>query len=409
MRHNDLWPANNELLQAASPLGTPIFVYNTAVMKHQYERLTAAFRYKNTHFHYACKALPNLSVLRYFASLGAGLDTVSIGEVKLGLKAGFSVDNIIFTPNCVDFEEVKEAVELGVHVNIDNLSTLEHFGAVYGNSIPVGVRINPHIMAGGNAKISVGHIDSKFGISIHQLRHLQRIVKTYNLNISGLHMHTGSDILDVEVFLKGAELLFETAAEFKNLDYLDFGSGFKVPYKPDDLATDIEDLGVQMSERMEKFAKETGSKPMMIFEPGKFLVSESGKFLCKVNVIKHTTATVFAGVNTGFNHFLRPMFYNAYHHITNLSNPEGKPRIYTVVGNICETDTFAWDRRIEEIREGDILCFHNAGAYVSAMGSSYNSRPKPAEALWHDGKLHLVTKRETLEDLTQNQVDELRF
>lgn len=387
----------------AQKYGTPVFIYDTGIMKRQYERLVKAFPYKNTRFHYACKALSNVNVIRYFHSLGAGLDTVSIEEVRLGLMAGFEPSEIMYTPNCVSFAEIQLAVDAGVRVNIDNLAVLEHFGAKYGGKYPVCIRLNPHIMAGGNAKISVGHIDSKFGISIHQMRHLHRIIKTFGLKVDGLHMHTGSEILDTEVFLKGADILLEIASDFPDLDYIDFGSGFKVPYKPGDLETDVEDLGKRMSERFEEFCKEYGKELEMCFEPGKYLVSESGFFLCQVNTIKQTTATVFAGVNTGFNHFIRPMFYDAYHHITNVSNLKGKERIYTVVGNICETDTFAWDRRIAEIHEGDILCFHNAGAYVFAMSSSYNSRPRPAEVLIHEGKDHLVSKRETLDDLLRNQ------
>jgi diaminopimelate decarboxylase len=384
---------------------TPLFVYDTAIMERQYKRLLNAFDYKNIRINYACKALTNINVLKFFKSLGSGLDTVSIQEVLLGLRAGFSPEEIIYTPNCVSFDEIVQAVELGVRINIDNLSILEQFGHKYGNTYPVCIRLNPHIMAGGNIKISTGHIDSKFGISIHQLRHLERLVKTLNIHVNGLHMHTGSEIVNVDVFLNGAELLLETAAHFPDLEYVDFGSGFKVAYKPGDLETDIEELGTRMSELFANFCKDYGRELTIEFEPGKFLVSESGSFFCRVNVIKQTTATVFAGVDTGLNHFIRPMFYDAYHHITNVSNPTGKVRVYSVVGYICETDTFASDRPINEIREGDILCFHNAGAYLYAMGSNYNSRPKPAEVLVHNGQHHLISRRQTLEDLLQNQIE----
>ena len=394
-----------QLLKLSEKYGTPLYVYNTEKMEKQYKRLKQAFSKLDTQINYACKALSNINVLKFFHSLGAGLDTVSIEEVQLGLKAGFEPDHIIFTPNCVSFDEIKKAVEYGVRLNIDNLSILEQFGNTYGSNYPVCVRMNPHIMAGGNTKISTGHIDSKFGISIHQMRHLQRIVESYKLNVNGIHMHTGSDILDVDVFINGAHLLLESARQFPDLEYIDFGSGFKVAYKPDDLATDVELLGKRMTELMEDFFKEYGKRLTVEFEPGKFLVSESGQFLAKVNVIKQTTATVFAGIDTGLNHFIRPMFYDAYHHISNISNPKGTDRVYTVVGYICETDTFAWDRRINEIREGDVLCFHNAGAYLYTMSSNYNSRLKPAEVLIYKGKDHLITKRQTFEDLLQNQVE----
>lgn len=392
-------------LELCEEFGTPIYVYDTEKMESQYKRLKDAFKGSKMKINYACKALTNINVLKFFKSLGSGLDTVSIQEVQIGLKAGFAPQNIMYTPNGVSIDEIREAVKLGVRINIDNLSILEQFGSEYGNSYPVCIRMNPHIMAGGNIKISTGHIDSKFGISIHQLRHLERLIKSLNINVEGLHMHTGSDILEVDVFLRGAELLLDIAFSFKDLKFVDFGSGFKVAYKPNDISTDIEELGIKMTELFSKFCKEYGRELEIEFEPGKFLVSESGYFFTKVNVIKQTTATVFAGVDTGLNHMIRPMFYDAYHHIENLSNPKGRQRIYTVVGYICETDTFANDRQIAEIKEDDVLCFRNAGAYCYTMSNNYNSRFKPAEVLVHKGKAHLITRRQELEDILRNQIE----
>jgi len=385
--------------------GMPVYVYDTAIMRRQVERLRSAFPTIPLRIKYACKALNNVVVLKYLRSLGVGLDTVSIQEVDLGLHAGFLPHEIMYTPNCVSMDEIRTAVERGVRINIDNISILEQFGHEFGNTVPVCIRLNPHIMAGGNERISTGHIDSKFGISIYQLRHVQRIVATNNVHVNGLHMHTGSDILDAGVFLQGAEILFDAAATFPDLEFLDFGSGFKVPYKPDDIATDIEELGTQLSLRIEEF-NATRSKPIEVwFEPGKFIVSESGTFLAQVNVIKQTTATVFAGVDSGLNHLIRPMLYGSYHHIVNASNPEGTQRIYTVVGYICETDTFGWDRKLSEVREGDVLAFLNAGAYGFTMASNYNSRFRPAEVLVHNGTAHIIRTRETMDDLLRNQVD----
>jgi diaminopimelate decarboxylase len=385
--------------------GSPLYVYNTAKMREQYEKLSNAFKGVNLKINYACKALSNINVLKYLRGLGAGLDAVSIQEVELGLKAGFKPADIIFTPNCVSLEEIEEGVAYGVHINIDNLSILEQFGDKYGNNVPVGIRVNPHVMGGGNAKISTGHIDSKFGISIYQMPHLLRVIETNNMKINGIHMHTGSDILDVEVFLRAADILLDTAKNFKDLKYIDFGSGFKVPYKQDDIATDVAEFGVQLTERIQSFYKNYGKKVTLMFEPGKFLVSEAGNFFVKVNVIKQTLATVFAGVDSGQNHLIRPMFYDSYHHIVNISNPSAKQRIYTVVGYICETDTFGWNRKINEIREGDILAFANAGAYCFSMSSNYNSRYRPAEVLVHEGKDFLIRKREDMTDLLRNQVE----
>ena len=386
---------------------TPLYVYDTAVMKAQYHLLKGSFKGFEPNIKFACKALNNINVLRFFKGLGAGLDCVSIQEVWVGLKAGFKPSEIMYTPNCVSMEEIDLAVGEGVQINIDNTSILEQFGTKYGANVPVCIRLNPHLMGGGNINISTGHIDSKFGISIYQMRHVERIIQSTGLHINGLHMHTGSDILDVEVFLRGAEILLEQAALFPALDFLDFGSGFKVPYKSDDHYTDVVELGDKLSDRFIEFQQSYGRKVNLWFEPGKFLVSEAGTFLAKVNVLKQTTATVFVGLDSGLNHLIRPMLYNSYHHITNVSNPSGKPRIYTVVGYICETDTFGWDRKIAEVKEGDMIAFRNAGAYGFTMASNYNSRYRPAEVMIHEGKDYLIRKRETLDDILRNQVEVL--
>ena len=391
------------VISLAEKHGSPLYIYESARMISQYESITSAFSSTRVKIYYACKALTNLNVLKLFRSLGSGLDAVSVQEVSLGLKAGFAPQDILYTPNCVSIEEIDEAVELGVRINIDNIAILEEFGHKYGKEQPVCVRINPHIMAGGNRKISTGHIDSKFGISIHQLPHVHRIVEANQMKVEGIHMHTGSDIVDVESFLRATEIMFETARQFKELDYIDFGSGFKVPYKADDVFTDVEALGQHLSSRFNQFCEEYGKELTLVFEPGKFLVSDAGYFVARVNVIKQTTSTVFAGLDTGLNHFIRPMFYDAYHEIINVSKPGGKTRIYTVVGYICETDTFGWNRKISEASEGDYLLFRNAGAYCFAMSSNYNSRFRPAEVLIHQGKDYLIRKREDMEDLLRNQ------
>jgi diaminopimelate decarboxylase len=396
------------LLEIAETYGSPVYVYDAHKIESQYKRLTNAFgEVSQLKIHYAAKALTNISVLKFVSKLGAALDTVSVQEVQLGLKAGFAAENIIYTPNGVSLSEIEKVAALGVQINIDNLDVLEQFGSKYPET-PVCIRINPHVMAGGNSNISVGHIDSKFGISIHQMPLLLRIVENTQMNINGIHMHTGSDILDIEVFLHASEILFEAAKQFKNLTFIDFGSGFKVSYKAHDFETNIEELGEKLSHRFNLFCENYGRPLTLAFEPGKFLVSQSGYFLTKVNGIKQTTSTVFAQVDSGFNHFIRPMLYGAQHHIENISNPEGKPRFYSVVGYICETDTFANNCRINEIKEGDVLAFHNAGAYCFMMASNYNSRYKPAEVLWYNGGSHLIRKRETFEDLLLNQV-ELEF
>lgn len=394
-----------DLLELANTYGTPLYVYDADKIKSQFDKLKSAFDGVKVRIKYAGKSLTNLSILKLLRSYGSELDCVSIQEVHMGLKAGFTADQILYTPNCVSFDEVKQAVALGVMINLDNISLLEQFGNEFHGTVPVCIRLNPHIMAGGNKKISTGHADSKFGISIYQMAHIEKVVSTYNINVTGLHMHTGSDILDAEVFLRGAEILFDAAKHFSDLEFIDFGSGFKVAYKEADIVTDIEEVGAKLSAAFKDFCKSYGRELEMWFEPGKFLVSESGVFLTKTNVVKTTPATVFAGVDSGLNHLIRPMMYDAYHEIVNISNHGGTKRVYTVVGYICETDTFGLDRKLDEVKQGDILMFKNAGAYAFSMASNYNSRLRPAEVLVYKGAPHLIRKREEFEDLLRNQVE----
>ena len=396
---------NQLLLNAVNQFGSPLYVYDSNKIKFQYNRLTESFKnIKKLQINYAVKASSNISILKYLINLGAGIDAVSVQEVELAIKAGVDPKKIIYTPNGVSLEEIEKVSKKGAKINIDNLAVLEEFGNKHKN-IPICIRINPHIMAGGNSKISVGHIDSKFGISIHQAPHIHRIVKNTNLKINGIHMHTGSDILDIGVFLNAAEILFTIAEKFKDLDFIDFGSGFKVPYKPGDSETNIEELGEKLTIRFNKFCRNYGKDLSLMFEPGKFLVSESGKFLCKVNSIKQTTSTVFAQIDSGFNHLIRPMMYGANHFIENISNPGDVERYYSVVGYICETDTFATNRKISTISPGNILSFSNAGAYCFSMSSNYNSRYRPAQILYIDNELKTIRKRESFEDLIKNQVE----
>jgi diaminopimelate decarboxylase len=404
LKNNHYYIGGIKVLDICNEFDTPLYVYDADTIGKQYKKLADAFNEVNVKIKYACKALTNINILKYLRKQGAGLDTVSIQEVNLGLLAGYAPSEILYTPNCVSFDEIQKAVDLGVVINLDNISILEHFGHTYGNTVPCCIRLNPHIMAGGNQNISVGHIDSKFGISIYQVPHVKRVVETYNINVTGLHMHTGSDILDAEVFLRGAELLYDAAASFPDLEFMDFGSGFKVGYREGDITVDIKAVGKKIAKSFKNFCKNYGRELELWFEPGKFLVSESGYFFVKTNVVKQTTSTVFAGVDSGQNHLIRPMFYDAYHQIINVSNTKGSKRIYSVVGYICETDTLGYDRQLHEVREGDILAIANAGAYGFSMSSNYNSRYRPAEVMVMDGKAYLIRKREAFEDLVRNQV-----
>ncbi|HYC85208.1 MAG TPA: diaminopimelate decarboxylase [Chryseosolibacter sp.] len=393
------------LVSLARQFGTPVYVYDADKIVHQLKTLKGAFSNTDVRIKYAAKALTNLSILRLLKKYGSDIDVVSIEEAQLALRAGFEPSQIMYTPSGVDFQEIIEAVGLGLTINLDSLSALQKFGEKYGDTYPCSIRLNPHIMAGGNYKISTGHSNSKFGISVFQMQEIHGIVGKHNIQINGLHIHTGSDITESEVFLKMADILFSVARDFPKLRFIDFGSGFKVAYKEGDIVTNVYDLGLKLTSAFNEFCRQYGRKLELHFEPGKFVVSEAGYLLVKVNVVKSTPSVTFVGVNSGLNHLIRPMMYDAYHEIVNISNPAGSQKLYTIVGYICETDTFGSDRKLAEVREGDILAFRNAGAYGFSMSSNYNSRLKPAEVLVLNGQPRLIRERQKFEDLLQGQVE----
>ncbi len=393
-----------EVTELAKQFGTPLYVYDGAKITSQIHRLKNAFGGTRVRVKYAAKALTNISVLKLIRKSGAEVEVVSLQEASMALRAGYTSSEITFTPSGVEFSEIEEAAAAGFSINLDNLSSLKKFGAKFGKTYGCGIRLNPNIMAGGNLKISTGHSNSKFGISVQQLPEILAVVKQYDIPVLGLHIHTGSEITDPNVFLQMADILFEASKDFPHLKFLDFGSGFKVAYKESDKVTNIEELGKKLGDKFNAFCQQSGRDLELWIEPGKFVVSESGTFLVQVNVVKPTPTLTFVGVNSGLNHLIRPMMYDSYHHILNVSNPEGKEQTYNVVGYICETDTFGSDRTLNEVREGDILAMKNAGAYGFSMSSNYNSRLRPAEVLVINGEAKLVREREQFEDLVKRQI-----
>jgi diaminopimelate decarboxylase len=394
----------NTLNAAAEKFGTPLYVYHAEKIEQQYQNLCAQFESTQTKFFYACKALTNIHILKVIKDMGCNIDCSSINEVRLALHVGFLPNNILYTSNSVGFDEISTAVELGVNVNIDSLSNLEKFGQAFGGTKAIGVRIRPDVMAGGNLKISTGHVKSKFGIPLTQLDALKLIQEKYKINIHTLHIHTGSEIKDVAVFMKSAEVFDTLLPHFPTVNVLDFGGGFKVPYAPGEHGTDMAQLGAEVNKVIKQLSEKFGRQFTAWFEPGKYMVSEAGFFIAKVNVLKTSGEISFAGLNTGLNHLIRPMFYDAYHHIDNITSPNNPTKQYAVVGNICETDTFAWDRAIPAITEGDLLVFYNAGAYGYEMASNYNARFKPAQVLYQDGVAKLISRADQFEDLLTLQV-----
>ncbi len=385
--------------------GTPLYVYDADKIVQQLKTLQTTFAESNVKVKYAAKALTTLSVLKLLKRNGSGIDVVSVNEAQLALRAGFEPKDIMFTSNSVSITEISQAVDLGIYINMDNLSILEEFGKKYGNSYPCCLRLNPSIMAGGNLKISTGHSQSKFGIPVEQMDQIKALIDKYRIVINGLHIHTGSEIKDLDVFMKMADILFNLAIGFPDLQFLDFGGGFKVAYKEDDQVTDMPNLGKKLNQAFKTFNQKYNRKLELWIEPGKFIVSEAGYLFTRVNIVKNNPTITFLGVDSGLNHLIRPMMYDSYHEIVNVSNTTAPKNTYTVVGNICETDTLGANRNLNEVKEGDILAFKNAGAYGYAMASTYNSRFRPAEVLVIDGKAKLVRERDTMEDLLRGQID----
>ena len=394
-----------KLKEAEIKFGNPLYVYDLSIIENQFKELKNGFRnIKNFKINFAAKSLSNISILKFMKKLGAGLDTVSIEEVKIGLICGFNNEDITFTPNGVSFNEIEEAYNLKVKINLDSLESIKDFSKKY-SSYPISIRVNPNILSGGNKNVSVGHDESKFGIPLDYLDEISEMENKKNIIIEGIHIHTGSDIVELDNFQEAFKKIFLVAKKFKNVKILNFGGGLKIPYFEGDSKTNILNLSNSIKELINDNSFVTENNLKIILEPGKFLVGESGYFLTKVNYVKKTPNKVFVQLNSGFNHFIRPIFYNSYHEIINITNPNDKEYEYDVVGYVCEQDNFALKRKISKVRKGDILCFKNAGAYCSSMSSNYNSRIKPAEVCIWENKLAKIKERENINNILKGQID----
>jgi diaminopimelate decarboxylase len=387
--------------------GSPLYVYDGNKIEEQISKMRNAFSGVTVKLKYACKALTNISIMKLMLKNGVDVDVVSIEEIKLALKAGYKPAQIQYTPSGVAFSEIEEALSLGIRLNIDSLNLLEEYGQKYGDSHPIAIRLNPAIMAGGNLKISTGHADSKFGIPIEYIDQVIALVQKYNLKIVGLHQHNGSDFKDGSVIVKAMKKSFEVAEQhFPDLEFIDMGSGFKVAYHKEDVITEMKAIGDEVVKEFKAFETRYGKPVQLWFEPGKYLVSECGTFLMTCNVVKHNPGRNFVQVDSGLNHLIRPMMYDAFQEIVNVSNTDtSDTETYDVVGYICETDTLGKDRTLPKVNSGDIIAMKNAGAYCYSMASNYNSRVRPAEVLIYNGKTHLIRERETMEDIFRHQIE----
>ena len=391
-------------ISLAKSYGLPLFVYDAGVIKKQIGILKTVFDVPKLEIRYASKAQNTTSILRYIYEQGCGIDTVSPGEITMALKAGIPPSVISFTPSGVINDEYAFAIKHGIHVHVDQPHVLEWLDQHYPGTA-ITLRFNPGIRAGGHSKLQVGAAGSKFGILNSKVEDIVALTKKLSLKVTGVHMHLGSDISDSSSFDDAYEYLISVARHWAgSIDHIDLGGGFKIPYLPDDHAIDMTSFGARVSERFLRFCEEIGRDITLVIEPGKFLVSESGYLLAEVTAVRQEGEVPMVYLQSGFNHFLRPMNYGAYHHILNLTNPTGNIHHYDVVGYLCETDTFALNRPLPEVRRGDILCLMNAGAYGFTMSSNYNGRPRPAEVMIKDGMATLIRRAETIEDLLKTDL-----
>ena len=406
-KENGYFIQNQSVNSLIEQFGSPLYVYDGQKIEEQIASMKDAFKEVDVKLKFACKALTNINILNLMLKNGVDIDAVSIEEIKLALHAGFQPSQIQYTPSGVAFSEIEEAVELGIRLNIDSLQLLEKVGETYGSKLPVAIRLNPSIMAGGNLKISTGHADSKFGIPIDYIDQIVELVEKYDLKIVGLHQHNGSDFKDGSVIVTAMKKSIEVAEKyFHDLQFIDMGSGFKVAYHEEDHITEIHELAKSVVKEFHDFQERYGRKIELWFEPGKFLVSESGTFLMTCNVVKHNPNRNFVHVDSGLNHLIRPMMYDSYHEILNVSNlDDSQTENYDVVGYICETDTMGKDRKLPVVKPGDIIAMKNAGAYCFSMSSNYNSRIKPAEVLVYNRKAQLIRERESMEDIFRHQIE----
>lgn len=393
-------------IKLAKEYGTPLYVYDGECIRNQYRTLQKAIPYKKLRILYAMKANYNLHILQILKQEGAGIDAVSVGDILMAKKAGFEIKDILFTANKITDTEMYEAQELGVLFNIGSLSRLEKYGAAYPGS-DVCIRLNPDVVAGAHEFIKTGGESTKFGILLQDIDEVVRICSIHKLRVVGIHEHTGSGIPETVKMMQGIQNILEvvTKDRFPHLEFMDFGGGFKVAYKPTEDQLNYAKFGDTVTKLFTSFCESYGKDLEMYFEPGKYLVAESGSLIVEVTTLKQNRSKRIAGVNSGFAQLIRPMFYQAYHHITNLSNDNSK-EVYDIVGNICESgDCFAVDRPIHKISEGDLLRIHTAGAYCYSMGSRYNLRAMPTE-LVIDNNQCFVKKRKTNIELIDSIISE---
>ena len=386
--------------------GTPLYVYNEDIIRTHMDAVAKVITKYPYTANYSVKANTNIHILKLALEEGNNCDAMSIGEIKMLEAAGFPTDRIFFVPNNVSEEELQFAIDKGIMTSLDSLEQLE----LYGTLNPGGscaVRLNPGVGAGHHEKVVTAGKKTKFGIAEEDIDKIFEISEKYQLTIAGINQHIGSLFMDPEPYLKAVSNLLRIAMRFDNLQFIDFGGGYGIPYhKLDGEAEyDMEAFKERLEPILDEFVQNYGSTPLFKSEPGRYCVAEGSVILGRVHAVKQNAGKKYVGTDIGMNVLVRPSMYDSWHDIEVLRNGTILPREdmeeVTVTGNICESgDLLAKDRMLPKMQRGDLACVLDAGAYGYSMCSTYNSRPRPAEVMiCKDGSVKQIRRRETIEDL----------
>lgn len=391
----------------AKQYGTPVYVYSEEIIrKHMKDVASVVTKYPYT-ANYSIKANTNIEILKLALDEGINCDAMSVGEMSMLLRAGFPASKIFFVSNNVDSEEMQFAIDNGIMVSLDSLDQLERFGQINkGGSC--AVRINPGVGAGHHDKVVTAGKKTKFAIAEEDIDKIFEIVNKYELKIVGINQHIGSGFLDPKPYLEAVKNLLRIARRFENLEFIDFGGGYGIPYHKldDEKSFPMEDFKKALEPILVEFVGSYGKAPLFKSEPGRYCVAEGSIILTRVQAIKQNSGVKYVGTDCGMNTLIRPAMYDSYHDIEIIRDGEvldrnGEKELVNVAGPICETgDLLAKDRMLPVAKTGDLVAVLDTGAYGYSMASTYNSRPRPAEVMiCKDGSVRQIRRRETVEDL----------
>jgi diaminopimelate decarboxylase len=403
--HNHLFIGEVSALDLASRFGTPVYIYDSAVIRRQIERVKSAFAALPFRPFFAMKANSNAAILRLVREHGFGCDAVSPGEIFIAKHAGFRGHEVWFTCSNVSNEDLSAIDDASIVINVNSMSEIDRVLAL---DLPneIALRVNPAVGAGHHIDVITAGGGVKFGIDLAEVDAARMVVEDSGRRVVGLHAHIGSGVDDIAPLLESARRLLDLAPSFPNLRWINFGGGLSVPYKPGEKDFPIGDYGAQLSALAGPVLR--ARNLTAILEPGRYVVAQSGFLLARVTAKRISGGQTWAGVDTGFNHLVRPSKYGAYHAIVNARVSEAKEDVI-VAGNLCESgDVFtrAGDghpitRTIDDVQVGDVLAICDAGAYGFSMASEYNARLLPPEVMIEGGDAHVVRERGTFQDLVR--------